>query len=125
MGRNMYQLAIDSQSACNLSRLFYSLPKIAYEIWKEIRADGSLGSTQAFQNHPVARLLAEQIGYLTSAVNWNMAMDICEEKAKDDIPADPVDHEPTPPRIDGHIPAYIPLPHPLEDANGDDIRRLR
>jgi len=78
MARNMYQLALDSQTACNLSGLIYSLPKIADEVWEELRANNN-GTIPAFREHPVMRLFAEQIAFL-AAGDYSAAAAICEEK---------------------------------------------
>ena len=80
MPRNMYQQALDSQTACNLSELIYSLPKIADEVWEEIRAGKS--STTKFSEHPVIRLISEQIAFLGMQSDYSKAAQECEEKAK-------------------------------------------
>lgn len=84
MSRNMYQQALDSQSACNLSGLCHSMAKVADEIWAELRApEGFSMDTKAFNEHPVMRLYAEQFMFLTSGRTWTEAIEICEEKAKE------------------------------------------
>lgn len=88
---NIYEQAVMSQSACNLSGLCHALPKIADAIWAEIRAgndikDGKLNvsmDTTKFNNHPVMRLFAEQFFYLTYGKSWSEAWEICEKKAKE------------------------------------------
>jgi hypothetical protein len=81
MGRNIYQNALDSQCACNLSGLIRSLPAIADEIWDEIRADEKFMNTSTFNQHPVMRLFAEQFVHLTSGRDYSKASAICERKA--------------------------------------------
>lgn len=84
MGRNMYQQAIDAQSACNLSGLCHSMAKVADEVWAELRGpEGFSMDTKAFNEHPVIRLYAEQFMYLSSNRAWREAFEICEEKAKE------------------------------------------
>ena len=128
MSRNMYQQAVDSQTACNLSGLMYSLPKIADQVWEEIRARKS--STTKFNEHPVIRLFAEQIAWLGTHGDYSKAAQECEEKAKEPAPA-PMVTEPvnTPDgwwKVEGchDVQRYEPLPHPLEDSDGGDIRRV-
>ena len=76
----IYEQAIASQAACNLSGLCNSLPKIAAAIWAEIAADGGGYDTERFNHHPVMRLIAEQFAHLTSGRDWQEAYTICENK---------------------------------------------
>lgn len=78
---NIYKLALQSQTACNLSGLAFDMKRIAEEIWKE--EEVRKGGTQAFNNHPVMRLFAEQIYFLTQTRSWEEAYKICQEKADD------------------------------------------
>ncbi len=79
---NMYELAVNSQSAYNLSGLCHSMGKLADEVWEEIRKENNGNhNTKQFNTHPVMRLLAEQIMFLTSGRDWSKAMRICEEKS--------------------------------------------
>ena len=85
---NVYKQAVYSQSACNLSALCYSLPKIADALWEEIRKgnDGCMKwapDTKVFNEHPVMRLLAEQFMHLTSGRDWSEAHAECEKRAEE------------------------------------------
>jgi hypothetical protein len=76
---NIYALALRSQTACNLSGLVMDLKHVAEEIWNE--PEVKQGGTQAFNNHPVMRLFAEQIAHLTQCRTWEEAWKICLEKS--------------------------------------------
>lgn len=84
--RNIYQDALDVQGAVNLSGVIFSLPEIANKVWEEIRSEGNQG-TDAFNTHPVMRLIAEQFMWLSThgepiGDSYSKAFDICTEKAK-------------------------------------------
>lgn len=62
---NIYQNAMDSQSACNLSGIVKQLARDIDVIWEEARSQG-LG-TDYVNQHPVVRLYVEQMVYLNKA----------------------------------------------------------
>ena len=62
-----YQLAIDSQSACNLVAVVNHFQR-AVKKMKDVGMD-----TDSINNHPISRLYAEQISHLTSNVNYQRA----------------------------------------------------
>jgi len=89
-----YKDALFSQSACNLSGLIHSLHRIVTLIWTEARAN-DLG-TDYVNQHPICRLYAEQIAFLTGAgipddgnlgASYNDALRICQERAGQREPA--------------------------------------
>lgn len=58
-----YQTALDVQNACNLSGIVHSLSRMMDEIWTEARENGK--GTDYVNTHPICRLFAEQIIFLT------------------------------------------------------------
>jgi len=74
---NMYEEAILSQSACNLSGLIMSLSKHMDKIWEEARAQGK--GTDYVNNHPVVRLFLEQFNHLCRA-DYFESHKICDER---------------------------------------------
>ena len=75
-----YQKAIWAQSACNLSGIVHSLSRIMPRIWEEARAAGK--GTTYVNEHPIVRLFAEQITWLSRKRDYHRASDICEKGAK-------------------------------------------
>jgi len=80
-----YQRAIDSQSACNLSGIVKSLARDLDKIWEEARALNK--GTNYVNTHPICRLYAEQIMFLSCGgqpqhESWEQAMRTCDEKVK-------------------------------------------
>ena len=71
-----YNDAILSQSACNLSGLVHSLSRILPTIWNE--SDG----TNQVNNHPIVKMYAEQIAFLSSGIEYSKAHNICDIQAK-------------------------------------------
>ena len=77
---NIYDMAVDSQTACNTSGLIKSLAKALDDIW----AEG--GGTKAVNEHPVIRLFLEQIAFLNGCAieggkySWTEAWEICNAK---------------------------------------------
>ena len=79
---DIYTQAVFSQTACNLSGLIHSLPKIADQVWEEVKAEHGFMNTSAFNGHPVMRLFAEQIMHLTNMqIDYSTAAGICDKKA--------------------------------------------
>lgn len=68
-----YQKALDVQSACNLTGVLHSMLDAA----QKVRAEGGTW------DHPVLRLYAEQVSFLTggsSMESYQQAYKQCEEK---------------------------------------------
>lgn len=91
--RQAAQDALFAQEASNLSGIVHSLSRHLTEtIWPAVRADG--GGTQQVNHHPICRLFAEQIAYLTggtiigNAESYSAAYRWCEEQAAQPEPAD-------------------------------------
>lgn len=59
-----YEMALESQSACNLSGIVKSLALVMDRIWEEARAAGQ--GTEWVNTHCICRLYAEQIYHLSS-----------------------------------------------------------
>ena len=82
MSDELKQAASDAlfvQCACNLSGVVYSFARAMDALNKE-RSRLNEG-TDWIKNHPVCRLFAEQIQYLTSGKGYSEACDECEELA--------------------------------------------
>jgi hypothetical protein len=62
---NIYRHAMDAQSACNLSGVVKQFARDLDDIWAEVRAAG--GGTDQVNRHPVSRLYAEQIAFLSGS----------------------------------------------------------
>lgn len=81
--RRDYQNALDAQTACNLSGIVRSLAEVTDRIWAEARAAG--GGTEFVNRHPISRLYAEQIAFLTGAAGgydaYHEASEACREGA--------------------------------------------
>lgn len=82
---NIYQHALDAQSACNLSGIVRQFARDTEAIWEEVRANG--GGTDAVNKHPVSRLYAEQIAFLSGSGmgdvdSYHVAYEACIEKSK-------------------------------------------
>jgi hypothetical protein len=84
---NIYKNALEVQDASNLSGVVFQFARDMVQILSEVRAAG--GGTDEVNQHPVARMYAEQIAFLTGAgscsdvVNYQRAYAVCEEKAKE------------------------------------------
>ena len=81
-----YQLALDSQTACNLSGIVHAFSAVLSKIWKEARREGS--GTLGVNEHPISRLYAEQIAHLSGAGltsdtdGYSKAYKICQERSQ-------------------------------------------
>lgn len=75
---NDYLNALESQTACNLSGIVYSFARVMEEICNDERQNG----TEAVNRHPICRLYAEQIAYLTCPRSYHNAHDACEKGSK-------------------------------------------
>ena len=88
LSKNDFQVALDVQSACNLSGVVHSFSTVVSKIWNEARAHGK--GTVWVNKHPICVLFAEQILYLStgqysySASVYNKAHDFCEVQVKGD-----------------------------------------
>lgn len=71
--------ALLSQDACNASGIIKSLAEIVDAVWDEAKMLGQ--GTDFVNSHPVIRLLAEQIMWLSKDRDYCEAYRICEEKA--------------------------------------------
>lgn len=77
-----YEMALFSQSACNLSGIAHSLADFTEAIWNEARANGR--GTDYVNTHPICRLFAEQIIFLSGGVaahntdTWQDAHALCK-----------------------------------------------
>ncbi len=74
-----YEVALLSQSACNLSGLVHHLSKAMELIWEEAREQGQ--GTDYVNNHPIVRLYAEQMSFLCRA-DYSKSYQTCLERAK-------------------------------------------
>jgi hypothetical protein len=83
---SIYQDALDVQSASNLSGVVLRFAEDMKRINDEVRAAG--GGTDRVNKHPVCRLYAEQIAWLTGAGGCNdpetyrTAHDACHSKVE-------------------------------------------
>jgi len=75
-----YKLAIDVQSACNLSGVVFSFSRVMNKICKE--AEKNKHGTDWKNNHPICRLFAEQIYHLTREKDYFEAHNECDNFLK-------------------------------------------
>lgn len=84
--RNVYQDALDVQSACNLSGVAHSLSRhLTENVWPEVRANN--GGTDDVNRHPAVILFVAQLLYLSTGQMLDMdkyseAYKVCREKAQ-------------------------------------------
>jgi uncharacterized Zn finger protein (UPF0148 family) len=71
------QLAIDAQSACNLSGVVKSFASVTETLWEEARKNNH--GTNWVNSHPISKLFAEQITHLTSQTSYMTAHDECDK----------------------------------------------
>ena len=85
---NIYRNALDVQSASNLSGVVFQFARDMERINADVRANG--GGTEQVNKHPVCRLYAEQIAWLTGAggcadhSTYAVAHDACRRKADEE-----------------------------------------
>jgi hypothetical protein len=78
-----YQDALDVQGACNLIAVVNSLSRVM----QKIREEPGAGGTQALNTHPVVRLYAEQVAWLsgagptTDSASYARALEACQAGA--------------------------------------------
>jgi len=77
--KSLYEMALLSQGACNLSGLAYSLAEAMELIWLEAREQGK--GTDYVNNHPIVRLYMEQMSFLCQA-DYSQSYKTCVEKSK-------------------------------------------
>lgn len=80
-----YAMALQSQSACNLSGIAKWFSTTMSLIWDEAKARGK--GTDWVNQHPICRLFAEQCAHLSGAggcsySNYMDASNYCEERSK-------------------------------------------
>ena len=80
MRKEDYQAAIDAQGACNLSAVVFSFAEIMQRICDQARRHGK--GTDWINRHPISRLFAEQIKYLSEPTMYHVAFKECDEKSK-------------------------------------------
>lgn len=74
-----YLDAIHAQSACNLSGIVFSFGRVMKKICREAEVHGH--GTEWRNNHPIARLYAEQIMHLSRGTDWTDAIRFAEKHA--------------------------------------------
>jgi hypothetical protein len=84
---NIYRNALDVQDASNLSGVVLQFARDMRRINEEVRAGG--GGTEQVNKHPVCRLYAEQIAWLTGAGSGDMetyrqAYEACRRKVEEE-----------------------------------------
>ena len=85
---SIYQNALDVQSASNLSGVVLQFARDMKQINEQVRAAG--GGTEQVNKHPVCRLYAEQIAWLTGAGccgnsdTYRQAHDACGRRVEEE-----------------------------------------
>ena len=85
---NIYRNALDVQSASNLSGVILQFARDMKRLNEEVRASG--GGTEQANRHPVCRLYAEQIAWLTGGdgcadtETYRAAHDACSRKVEEE-----------------------------------------
>ena len=85
---SIYRNALDVQSTSNLSGVVFQFARDMRRINEEVRANG--GGTEQVNRHPVCRLYAEQIAWLTGAggcvdpSTYREAHDACQRKVEEE-----------------------------------------
>ena len=85
---SIHRNALDVQSASNLSGVVLQFARDMRRITEEVRAGG--GGTEQANRHPVCRLYAEQIAWLTGAggcadtETYRTAHDACRSKVEEE-----------------------------------------
>lgn len=81
-----YRRALDAQHACNLSGIVRSFARVTEKLWAQAKALGK--GTEFVNRHPISRLYAEQIAYLSSGAgvddheSYSAAYDVCTDAAE-------------------------------------------
>ena len=63
--------ALDSQFACNLSGVVHAMARAATTLWNEVNLTGK-GDSYWVNQHPIMRLFATQVLFLTFGESVNM-----------------------------------------------------
>ena len=74
-----YEMALLSQSACNLSGLVHHLSKAMELIWQEAKEQEQ--GTDYVNSHPIVRLYLEQMNFLCRA-DYSRSFQACLERSK-------------------------------------------
>ena len=77
--KRAYEMALLSQSACNLSGLVHSLAEAMELLWEE--ANEQAKATDYVNNHPIVRLYLEQMTFLCQA-DYSASYQACLERSK-------------------------------------------
>jgi hypothetical protein len=77
--KRAYQMALVSQSACNLSGLVHSLAYSLELIWEEANEQGK--GTDYVNSHPIVRLYLEQMSFLCRS-DYSESYRACLERSK-------------------------------------------
>ena len=77
--RTEYEMALLSQSACNLSGLVHHLSKAMELIWEEAKEQGQ--GTDYVNSHPIVRLYVEQMSFLCRA-DYYKSSQACLERSR-------------------------------------------
>ena len=77
--KSLYEMALLSQGACNLSGLAYSLAEPMELIWAEAGEQGK--GKDYVNNHPIVRLYMEQMSFLCRA-DYSASYKTCLERSK-------------------------------------------
>ncbi len=77
--QSLYEMALLSQGACNLSGLAYSLAEAMEMIWQEAREQGQ--GTNYVNSHPIVRLFLEQMTFLCRA-DYSESYQTCVDRSK-------------------------------------------
>ena len=81
LSKEDYAAALGSQTACNLGALIHSFDRVIIKLQYEARIFSH--GTDWINQHPITRLYAEQIAFLSSPRNYSEAANICETNAKE------------------------------------------
>jgi hypothetical protein len=85
---SIYKNALQVQDASNISGVVFQFAKDMLQILAEVRSTG--GGTNQVNTHPVARMYAEQIAWLTKAgtcsshSTYRRALHLCQQKVKEE-----------------------------------------
>jgi len=74
-----YEEALSSQTACNLGALVHSFDRVITKLQFEARIFGH--GTDWINQHPITRLYAEQIMFLSSKRDYSEAASYCEKRS--------------------------------------------
>lgn len=84
-----YELAVASQTACNLTAIVRSFARVTDELWAEAHRKGM--GTDYVNGHPISRLYAEQIMHLATLKStsvhetWVSARSFCGRMADEQV----------------------------------------